>query len=109
MMASVTASRSLSGSWVQTCWLATVAMVVPAGCGHSLEGRHQLFNGGQRQHGRVGTWLSGEVGAGDGQVAEEAREDLDVAVPDVPRQGGDARELQRSSRLLPPWRVGNRK
>lgn len=55
-----------------------------------MEGGDQLFNGGDGQDGGFGTWLGGEIGAGDGDVGDLAREDFDLAVPDVPRQASES-------------------
>jgi hypothetical protein len=48
-----------------------------------MESGHQLLNGGEGQDGGFGSWLGGEVGAPDRDVAELAGEDLDLAVADV--------------------------
>ena len=102
MMAAATALRSLGGSWVQTSGPGTLGMVLPPGCGDSLEGCHQLRNGRLGQHGRLGAWRSGLIGAGDGNVAELPWEEFDLAVPDMALQIGDPRELQDA----PEERVG---
>jgi hypothetical protein len=59
-----------------------------------LEGGDQLLNGGEGQGGGFGTGFSGEVGAGDGDVGDPAREDFDLAVTDVSRQTSEPGELQ---------------
>lgn len=70
-------------------------MVAPPSGTHSLEGDHQGFNGGDGQDGGLGARFGGEVGTGDGDVDDEAREDFDLAVTDVPRETGEPRELER--------------
>lgn len=94
MMAATTALRSLGGSWVQTSGPGTLGMVGPPGFGDSLEGCHQLCNGRPGQHRRLGAWCSGLIGASDGDVAKLAREEFNLAVPDMTGQIGDAHQLQ---------------
>jgi hypothetical protein len=69
-------------------------MVAPPSAACSLEGGDQLLNGGAGQDGGFGTGFGGEVGAGDGDVGDPAREDFDLAVTDVSRQTSEPRELQ---------------
>jgi hypothetical protein len=95
IIVSTTASRSLRARRVQTRRLGTGRMAVPPSGAVSMEGGHQLLNGGDGQDGRLGTRLGGEVGAVDRDVAELAGEDLDLAVADVAGQAGESRELQR--------------
>jgi len=54
-----------------------------------LEGGEQGFNGGDGEDGGFGTGFSGEVGAGDGDVSDQAGEDFDLAVTDVSREAGE--------------------
>jgi hypothetical protein len=60
-----------------------------------LEGRDQLFKGGAGQDGGFGAGFGGEVGAGDGDVSDPAREDFDLAVTDESRQTSESQQLQR--------------
>ena len=60
-----------------------------------MEGGEQGSNGGDGEDGGFGAGLGGEVGAGDGDVGDQAGEDLDLAVTDVPREMGEPRELER--------------
>ena len=83
MIISTTASRSLRARRVQTRWLGTGRMAGPPSVAVSMEGGHQLLNGGDGQDGGFGSWLGGEVSAPDRDVAELAGEDLDLAVADV--------------------------
>ncbi|MGE5756268.1 MAG: hypothetical protein ACM35G_11245 [Planctomycetaceae bacterium] len=55
-----------------------------------MEGAHQLLKGGDGQDGGFGTWLGGEVGAVDRDVAELAGEDFDLAVADVAGQASES-------------------
>jgi hypothetical protein len=68
-------------------------MVMPPST-HSLEGGDQFFNGGRGQDGRLGAWFCGEVGAGDGNVGDQSRDDFDLTMPDVSGKTGKARELE---------------
>jgi hypothetical protein len=61
-------------------------MARPPGGGHSLEGGDQFGHGVVSQDGGLGTWLRGQVRAGDGDVADLAGGDLDLTTADVPRQ-----------------------
>ena len=61
----------------------------PSFLAHSLEGGEQGFNGGDGEDGGFGAGLGGEVGAGDGDVGDQAGEDLDLAVTDVSREPGE--------------------
>lgn len=65
-------------------------MVAPPSCAASMEGGHQIFNGGDGQDGGFGTWFGGEVGAGDGDVGDLAWKDFDLAVTDVSRQTSES-------------------
>lgn len=56
---------------------------------HSLEGGDQFINCGGGQDGGSGAGFGEEVGAGDGNVGDQAREDFDLAVPDVSRKAGE--------------------
>ncbi len=94
-MASATASRSSMGRRAQTCGLATSRMVAPPCHARSLEGRNQLFNGSGCEDGRFGAGFRRQIGAGDGDETDPAREDLDLAVPDMARKASESRELQR--------------
>ena len=96
-MASAAAARSLTGSWSQTLRLAMGRMLCPPGDAHSLDGRQQLFNGYHGQNGGCGTWCRGKVGTGNRNVNELAREEFDLAVPDVSRKVGKPRQLQNSA------------
>jgi hypothetical protein len=69
-------------------------MVVPPSGTDSLEGGHQGFNGDEGQDGGFRARFGGEVGAGDGNVSDQAREDFDLAVADVSRKSGDPRKLE---------------
>ena len=64
-------------------------MAGPPSFAASMEGGHQLLNGGDGQDGGLGTRLGGEVGAADRDVAAPAGEDLDLAVADVAGQAGE--------------------
>jgi hypothetical protein len=90
MIVSATASRSPGARSVQTRWLGMTRMVAPPSGAASMEGGDQLFNGSGGQDGGFGTGLGGEVGAGDGDVGDLAREDFDLAVPDVSRQASES-------------------
>jgi hypothetical protein len=65
-------------------------MVTPPSCAYSLEGGDQGFNRSDGEGSGFGAGLGGEVGAGDGDVSDQAREDLDLAVPDVSRQASES-------------------
>src|SRR4051812_23901030 len=95
-ISSATARRSLGRRRSHMVGIGAAGMASPlaGGDGDSLEGRQQLFNGGQRQDRRLGAGSGGLVGAGDGDVAELAGQDLDLAVPDVAGQVGDAGQAQ---------------
>jgi hypothetical protein len=69
-------------------------MVAPPSGTHSLEGGHQGFNGDEGQDGGFRARFGGEVGAGDGNVSDQAREDFDLAMADVSREAGHPRELK---------------
>ena len=60
-----------------------------------MEGGEQGFNGGDGEDGRFGAGFGGEVGAGDGDVSDQAGKDLDLAVADVSREAGEPRQLER--------------
>jgi hypothetical protein len=63
-------------------------MAAPPGDAHSLKGSDQIFNGSRSQDGGLWTGGRGEVGTGDGDIAELAAGELDVAVPEMARQVG---------------------
>lgn len=69
-------------------------MITPPPAACSLEGGDQLLNGGEGQDGGIGTGFGGEVGAGDGDVGDPAREGFDLTVTDVARQTSELRELE---------------
>jgi hypothetical protein len=58
-------------------------MGLPPGSGHSLEDGDQFGNGLVSQDRRLGTRLCAAIGAGDRDVAELARGDLDLTMADV--------------------------
>jgi hypothetical protein len=71
-MVSVTASRSSTGRRAQTCGLATSRMGAPPSQAYSLEGGHQLFNGGGREDGRFGAGFGRQIGTADGDETDPA-------------------------------------
>ena len=94
MMASTTAWRSCRGSWVQTRGCGRFGMVVPPGGAYSLEGRHEVGNSGQGEHGGLGQWCRGAISAAEGNVAEAAGENLSQAMADVSGEIGNACQLE---------------
>ena len=60
-----------------------------------MEGSEQGFNGVEGEDGGLGAGFGGEIGAGDGDVGDQAREDFDLAVTDVSREPGEPRQLER--------------
>ena len=70
-------------------------MARPPGGGHSLEGGDQFGHGAGRQDRGLGTRLCRQVGAGDGDVGDHAREDFDLAVADMSGQASKSRQLER--------------
>jgi hypothetical protein len=69
-------------------------MVVPPSGTHILEGGDHGFNGGDGQDGRFRARFDGEVGAGNGNVSDQAREDFDLAMTDMSGESGNPRELE---------------
>ena len=57
-----------------------------------MEGGDQGFNGGDGEDGGLGAGLSGKVGAGDGDVGDQAGKDFDLTVTDVSREAGEPRQ-----------------
>jgi hypothetical protein len=68
-------------------------MVVPPSA-HSLEGGDQFFNGGGGQNGGLKAGFGREVGAGDRDIGDLAREDFNLAMTDMARQNGEPRERE---------------
>lgn len=62
---------------------------------HSLEGGDQFFNSGCGENGGLGAGFGREIGGGDGDVRDQAGENFDLAVADVSREPGEARQLER--------------
>jgi hypothetical protein len=60
-----------------------------------LEGREQGFNGGDGEDGGFGAGFRAEIGTDDGDVSDQAREDLDLAVTDVSRESGKPGQPER--------------
>jgi hypothetical protein len=81
-------------------------MARPPGGGHSLEDSDQLGHGAAGQDGGLGTWLGGQIGAGDGEVAELAGGEFDLAMADLTRQVRQAYQLQDPA-IQRMARVGN--
>ena len=73
-------------------------MALPPGGGHSLEDGDQFGHGIAGQDRGLGTWLGGQIGAGDGDVAELARSEFNLAMADMARQVRQAYQLENSAK-----------
>jgi hypothetical protein len=82
-------------------------MVAPPSIAQSLEGANQFFNASDGQHGGLGPGFGGETGAGQRDVVDPARPDVDLAVTDISSQKGESVQLQRSA-VEGMTRIGNR-
>ena len=81
-------------------------MARPPGGGHSLEGGDQFGHGGVGQDGGLGVRLVGQVGAGDGDVADLTGSKLDLTMADVSRQVRQADQAQDPA-IKRMARIGN--
>jgi hypothetical protein len=82
-------------------------MVAPPSIAHRLEGVNQFFNASDGQHGGLGPGFGGEIGAGQRDIVDPARADVDLAVTYVSPQKGESVQLQRSA-VEGMTRIGNR-
>lgn len=90
MISSVTAACSLRDSWSHTSRLPWLSMCGPPGNRDSLEDCNQLLNGLQCQDRGLLARPCVEVRTGNWNESVQPRKDLDLAVPDVARQTGNA-------------------
>ncbi len=60
-----------------------------------MEGGEQGFNGSDGEDGRFGAGFGGEVGAGDGNVGDQARKNFNLTMTDMSREPGESGQFER--------------